>query len=98
MPSGFSKTDVEKVAVLARLRLTDDEKTLFAGQLADILRYADQVRQLDTTEVATAGDLLDPQPFDRPDAARPSLPRDQALANAPDAIAGLFKVPRVRGG
>jgi aspartyl-tRNA(Asn)/glutamyl-tRNA(Gln) amidotransferase subunit C len=100
MASGFGKTDVEKVAALARLRLTEDEKTVFAGQLADILHYADQVRELDTTAVAAAADLLDLRPFDRADAPRPSLPREEALSNAPevDAAAGLFKVPRVLGG
>ncbi|MGE5359755.1 MAG: Asp-tRNA(Asn)/Glu-tRNA(Gln) amidotransferase subunit GatC [Bacteroidales bacterium] len=100
MPGEFSKTDVEQVAILARLRLTDREKTLFAEQLARILRYADEVRELDTTGVAAAADLLDLRPFDRPDIVRPSLPREDALGNAPDAspATGLFKVPRVLGG
>ncbi len=100
MPSEFSKTDIEKVAVLARLRLTDDEKTLFAEQLARILEYADQVRELDTSAVASSSNALDLRPVDRPDIVTPSLPRDAALENAPDPAPapGLFRVPRVLGG
>ncbi len=100
MPSEFSKTDVENVAVLARLRLTDDEKTLFAEQLARILTYADQVRELDTSTVSSSSDALGLSQVSRPDVVSPSLPREAVLENAPDPApaAGLFRVPRVLGG
>jgi aspartyl-tRNA(Asn)/glutamyl-tRNA(Gln) amidotransferase subunit C len=100
MPAGFTKTDVERLANLARLGLTDEEKTLFARQLDSILQYAEQVCQLDTSGVAATSHVLERQPADRPDEVRPSLPSTQALANAPEpAVAeGLFKVPRVLGG
>lgn len=100
MPAEFSKTDVEHVAALARLRLSDEEKALFADQLAGILRYAEQVRELDTSGVAATAHVLDRHPADRPDRVRPSLPLADAIGNAPDAALdeGLFKVPRVIGG
>lgn len=100
MPAGFTKTDVERLANLARLGLTDEEKTLFARQLDSILQYAEQVCQLDTSGVAATSHVLERQPADRPDEVRPSFPSTQALANAPaPALAeGLFKVPRVLGG
>jgi aspartyl-tRNA(Asn)/glutamyl-tRNA(Gln) amidotransferase subunit C len=106
MPAEFTKTDIERVAALARLRLTEDEKRLFGQQLASILRYAEQVRELDTGGVAATSHVLSPaepcsdvrgrHPADRPDEIRPSLPVADALANAPaQAPGGLFTVPRV---
>jgi aspartyl-tRNA(Asn)/glutamyl-tRNA(Gln) amidotransferase subunit C len=100
MSSGFTKDDVERIANLARLALTDEEKTLFADQLGRILDYAQQVRELDTSGVAATSHVLERQPADRADEVRPSLDEAQALANAPEPAPadGLFKVPRVLGG
>ncbi len=100
MPAGFTKSDVEHVATLARLALTDEEKTLFASQLDDILRYAEQIRELDTSGVSATSHVLARPMADRPDEVRPSLTETQALANAPEPAfeQGLFKVPRVLGG
>jgi aspartyl-tRNA(Asn)/glutamyl-tRNA(Gln) amidotransferase subunit C len=99
MPAEFTKSDVDRLADLARLALTDEEKTLFAAQLDRILQYARQVCALDTGGVAAMSHVLDQQAVDRPDEVRRSLAETQALANAPEpAIAeGLFKVPRVIG-
>jgi aspartyl-tRNA(Asn)/glutamyl-tRNA(Gln) amidotransferase subunit C len=90
--------DVERIARLANLELTDDEKQLFTKQLADILAYAEQVQAVDTTGVeATAH--VNAHGVERPDEARPSLDVSDAVANAPDGApaAGLFRVPRVIG-
>jgi aspartyl-tRNA(Asn)/glutamyl-tRNA(Gln) amidotransferase subunit C len=95
----FTKADVERIAALARLALSAEEKELFARQLADILSYADQVLAVDTSGVPpTAQALGTPAPL-RDDERRPSLPRDEALAAAPDPAleAGFFRVPRVIG-
>jgi aspartyl-tRNA(Asn)/glutamyl-tRNA(Gln) amidotransferase subunit C len=94
--------DVERIAALAHLELTDDEKPLFTRQLADILNYAEQLQTVDTTGVpATAhvNTALGETSVERADEPRPSLPVADALANAPDAArdAGLFRVPRVIG-
>lgn len=94
----FTRADVERIAHLARLELTADEKDLFARQLAGILAYAEQIQGVPTDGVpptSHAGDAA----MMRDDEVRPSLPREASLASAPDADAeaGLFKVPRVLG-
>ena len=108
--STLTVADVERIAALAHLELTDDEKQLFTRQLADILNYAEQLQAIDTTGVpATAHvNALSPSTapgagtaagVERPDEPRPSLSTEDALANAPDGApdAGLFRVPRVIG-
>ena len=92
--------DVERIAALAHLELTDEEKQLFTRQLADILEYAQQVQAIDTTGVPATAHVHAGQRSERDDEPRPSLPVDEAIANAPDANAdaGLFRVPRVIGG
>jgi len=98
MPSSLTIADVERIAALAHLELTADEKALFTRQLADILAYAEQVQAVDTSGVPATAHVLG-EPTEREDEPRASLPRDEALANAPDAAveAGLFRVPRVIG-
>jgi aspartyl-tRNA(Asn)/glutamyl-tRNA(Gln) amidotransferase subunit C len=90
--------DVERIAALAHLELSADEKALFTRQLADILAYAEQVQAVDTSGVPATAHVL-AERIERGDEPRDSLPRDEALANAPDADreAGLFRVPRVIG-
>ena len=99
MPAEFSRSDVQKVAALAQLELDPSEIDLFARQLADILGYANQVQQIDTSGVPPTASVIVGHEADRADQVRPSLDRSDALANAPDAAlrAGLFKVPRVIG-
>lgn len=89
--------DVERVAELANLELTDQEKQLFARQLADILAYAQQVQAIDTTGVPATAYVHTGEGAEREDEGNPSLPVAEAVANAPDAVpeAGLFRVPRV---
>ena len=95
--------DVERIAALAHLELTDEEKQLFTRQLADILDYARQLQTVETTGVPATAQVTTTGParggVERPDEPRPSLPVADALANAPDADrdAGLFRVPRVIG-
>lgn len=99
MASGFSRAQVEAVAALANLELSDSELELFAKQLGDILEYATQVQKIDTTGVPPTASVVTRHSADRADVVAPSLDREEALANAPDASlqAGLFKVPRVIG-
>ncbi len=99
MPERLERAEVERIAALAHLELTEDEIALFARQLADILHYAEQVQQIDTTGVAPTAHVLAGRPVDRPDEPAPSLPLADTLANAPDPapVAGFFKVPRVIG-
>jgi len=99
MPAAFTREDVAKIAALANLELEPAEMDLFARQLGDILSYAEEVQQVDTAGVPPTASVLPRQSADRPDEVRPSLDRDEALANGPDAAldAGFFKVPRVIG-
>lgn len=97
MAKVLTPADVERVAALAHLELTDEERTLFTQQLDEILAYADEVRQIDTTGVPPTSHVLPRRSRERADEVQPSLPRDESLANAPESAAGLFKVPRVIG-
>ncbi len=98
----ITKDDVEKIATLARLELTEGEMESFTQQLSAILGYIDKLNELDTTDVepmshcSTAGG--DTEHARRDDIVRPSLGQELATANAPDAEAGYFKVPKVIGG
>jgi len=99
MAAEFTREQVATIAALAQLELEPDELDLFAKQLGEILAYAEEVQQVDTTGVPPTASVVTRHPSDRDDALVPSLDRDEALANAPDAAldAGLFKVPRVIG-
>lgn len=92
--------DVERIAALAHLELTAEEKVLFTRQLADILAYAQQVQAIDTSGVPATAHGHAGHGTERDDAPQASLPLADVLANAPDADpdAGLFRVPRVIGG
>ncbi|PYQ20428.1 MAG: Asp-tRNA(Asn)/Glu-tRNA(Gln) amidotransferase GatCAB subunit C [Acidobacteria bacterium] len=88
---------VDHVARLAHLSLTDEERQTFARQLDEVLAYAESIQALDTRDVepmshAGGSEVL------RDDTPLPELPREQALAAAPDADGGLYRVPRVIGG
>jgi aspartyl-tRNA(Asn)/glutamyl-tRNA(Gln) amidotransferase subunit C len=90
--------DVERIAALAHLELTDQEKQLFTKQLADILDYAQQLQTVDTSGVAATAHV-NAVPHERDDEPRASLTVADAVANAPDSAEdeGLFRVPRVIG-
>ena len=100
MATTLTIADVERIAALAMLELTDEEKQLFTRQLADILAYAEQVQAVDTSGVAATAHVLAGHRVEREDEPKPSLAIERALANAPDCdpAAGLFRVPRVIGG
>jgi aspartyl-tRNA(Asn)/glutamyl-tRNA(Gln) amidotransferase subunit C len=97
--SAIDPEQVARIAHLARLALTEDELQLFARQLASILDYVEQLRQVDTTGVTPTSHPLDLTAPLRVDEVRPSVTSDEAVRGAPDAApdAGLFKVPRVLG-
>jgi aspartyl-tRNA(Asn)/glutamyl-tRNA(Gln) amidotransferase subunit C len=100
MASPLTIEDVERIAALAHLELTGDEKVLFTRQLADILGYAEQIQAVDTAHVPATAHVHAADGAERDDAPRPSLTVEDALSNAPDPApdAGLFRVPRVIGG
>jgi aspartyl-tRNA(Asn)/glutamyl-tRNA(Gln) amidotransferase subunit C len=95
--STLTVADVERIAALAHLELTDAEKGLFTKQLADILSYAEQLQAVDTAGVPATAHVHAAPRGEREDEPRPSLSVDDAIANAPDGSpdAGMFRVPRV---
>jgi aspartyl-tRNA(Asn)/glutamyl-tRNA(Gln) amidotransferase subunit C len=97
MPDALDLAEVERIAALARLALTDEEKRLFAGQLTRILDYARQLEMLSTEGVAPMARVDEESRLERDDEPRPSLPRDAVLDTAPNAVAGVFVVPRAVG-
>lgn len=93
----ISRKDVEYVARLARLELTETEKDTFTGQLGSILEYIDQLNRLETADVPPTSHVLALQNVWREDAARPcpETVRENILANAPEREDDFFKVKKV---
>jgi aspartyl-tRNA(Asn)/glutamyl-tRNA(Gln) amidotransferase subunit C len=95
----ITEADIEKIAQLAHLEITDEEKHAFTPQIADIVTYVEQLNELDTSDVepATGGLTAEGEATDsaREDAARPSLGQELALDQAPDPASGHFRVPKV---
>lgn len=91
----ITKQEVEHVAKLARLELSEQEKDKLTDQLSGILTYVETLNGLDTTGVEPTAHVLDLKNVMRDDVAAPSLPRERALANAPDQAAGHYKVPKI---
>jgi aspartyl-tRNA(Asn)/glutamyl-tRNA(Gln) amidotransferase subunit C len=87
--------DVEYVARLARLTLSDEEKNEFALQLNDILTYMDKLNELDTRDVEATSHVIPVKNVLRPDEARQSLSPETSLGNAPEREKGFYKVPRI---
>jgi aspartyl-tRNA(Asn)/glutamyl-tRNA(Gln) amidotransferase subunit C len=85
--------DVEYVAKLAKLALSDEEKKKFQRELDKIIRYIDQLNQVDTENVLTTSHVLPMQNVFREDEVRPSLTQEEALSNAPDKKDGYFRCP-----
>ena len=86
---------VEYVARLARLALSDEEKSLFARQLDDILAYVEKLNELPTDDVEPLVHVAPRHNVLREDDVAASLPEKEALANAPERTEGHFKVPRI---
>ena len=91
--------DVRQVAKLAHLEITDEEVALYTPQMADIVKYVEQLSELDTESVEPAIGGLTPEgeatATMREDLVIPSLGQEAALEEAPSAVAGHFQVPKV---
>ncbi len=100
MASTLEANDVDRIATLARLALTSEERARFAVQLSDVLAYVAQISSVDTSGVIATSHPLWADSAWRLDQPQPSLANGDAIANAPDANreAGLFRVPKVIGG
>jgi aspartyl-tRNA(Asn)/glutamyl-tRNA(Gln) amidotransferase subunit C len=91
----ITKEEVDKVAKLARLRITEEERALFAQQLSAILNYVEQLKVISTEGIDPTATVLEQVNVFRDDTVQPSLPVDKAVANAPDAEGGTFRVPKM---
>jgi len=91
----LSKKDVEHVAALARLGLSDEEKDLFTHQLSRILDFADIIKKLPTEGVPPTSHSIPMKNVFREDKVIPCDDIGSILANAPDVEAHMFKVPRI---
>lgn len=91
----ITKANVEHVAKLARLEITETERDAFSKQLSAILTYVEKLKTLDTADVEPTATVLEQTNVFREDKARPSLPVEKALANAPESESGHFRVPRI---
>jgi aspartyl-tRNA(Asn)/glutamyl-tRNA(Gln) amidotransferase subunit C len=91
----ISRSDVEHVARLARLGLTDDEIDLMQGQLSRILEAIGKLQAVDTSSVGPTAQVIALENVMRPDAVRDGLERDAALANAPLRDGDHVRVPLV---
>jgi len=93
----ISREEVEKVSLLARLRLSEPELDTLTGQLGQILQYMDLLEEADTTGGEPMAHPLEATDVFRLDEVRASLDREQALANAPHRDAECYRVPAVLG-
>jgi len=91
------RIDIRHVARLARLALTEDEVTLYGAQLGDLMEHVDALGRLDTAHVPATAQVVPSRNVRRPDVVRPEtiLAHDAAMANAPRAEHGFFRVPRI---
>lgn len=87
--------DIDHVARLARLALTEEEKNRLREQLGVILEHAARVGEVATADVAPAASAIPRSNVFREDEPEPSLPTDEALRNAPDRAGDRFRVPRI---
>lgn len=92
-----TKDDVAHVAKLARLEFSDEEMEKFTSQLNTILHYMEKLNTLDTSNVEPLSHVNELTNVMREDDVKPSLPREEVLANAPSRDEKFFKVPKVIG-
>ena len=93
MPPVIDRDQVLHVARLARLRLSEEEVETMAGELSGILGHVDRISRLDLEGIEPTSHVVALENVLRADVAWQSLPRDVALASAPDPVDGAFRVP-----
>lgn len=89
---------VNKMAALARLNIKPDEKARLASQFGSILKQFEALAELDVEGIEPMTGPVEAEDILREDEPRASLPRDEALANAPEQIDGFYSVPKTIGG
>ena len=87
--------DIKYVAHLARIALSPEEEQTLGAQLGNILGYIEKLNELDVSQVEPTAHAVPLVNVTRPDAVRPSLSNEEALANAPAKANGLFLAPKI---
>jgi aspartyl-tRNA(Asn)/glutamyl-tRNA(Gln) amidotransferase subunit C len=95
MSPRINREEVEHVARLARLALSEEEKARMGEELSSILAYIDQLRELDTSDVEPTSHAIPMVNVMREDEVRPSYPVDAMLQNAPEREGDLVRVPKI---
>ncbi len=91
----LTQEEVEHIAELARLRLSDEEKTRYREQLSDILDYAARLQAVDTSGISPTSSVLPARSALRIDEPRPGLSLQELLSNAPETEKDQFRVPPI---
>jgi aspartyl-tRNA(Asn)/glutamyl-tRNA(Gln) amidotransferase subunit C len=91
----ISSEEIEHIAVLARLSLSDKEKEIFGLQLSSILGYMEKLNELDTSSAEPTSHVLSLSNVMRNDSIKGSLPRDEALKNALAHTGKFYRVPKI---
>jgi len=91
----ITKKDVEHVAKLAQLRLSEQDKDMLTKQLGDILSFIEKLGELKTENVEPTFSVLPLNNITREDTAKPSFTNSEALLNAPEKENGFFKIPKI---
>ena len=91
----ISTEEIERIARLAHLSLDEQEKQRFAEEVGRILDYVNKLNEIDTNHVAPLSHTLEINNVFREDKVKPSLPREEALRNAPRKDDSFFHVPKV---
>lgn len=87
--------DVEHVAKLARLDLTEEEKVKFSKQLGNVLKYVEQMNEVDTSNVEPLSHVVDFNNVMREDEIHYDCSKEELMMNAPEEENGFFKVPKI---
>jgi len=91
----LSLEQVEHIAELAKLALSDEEKALYREQLSAILDYAERIQQIDTGDISPTATVLPVHTVLREDVSRPGAPRDELLENAAEQEDGMYRVDTI---
>lgn len=87
--------EIDHVALLARLKLDENEKELFSRQVGDVIEYIDKLNELDTDGIEPTAHVFPIKNVFREDELKDSLPRNKALQNAPEKEDGFYRVPKI---
>jgi len=86
---------IDHLSKLARLSLSEEEKALFGVQIDNILTYMEKLNELDTKDVEPTSHVISMSNVTREDIEAGSLPREEALSNAPDHTDKFYRVPKI---